>query len=235
MIGKIHDVYYVFDELESLPVYGSESIIPSVAERRALTLNVLDGTTSRYSVKVWVQEMDVPIYGQRDPRWASEKLGFGVETIGNYGCVVTSLAMMLSAIEDVEITPLEINEELKAVNGFTGDTRNLVVWKSVEDAYPSVRFGGLDVCVTTPAPVSKIDKHIADDGCYCIIQVDMNPSPEVPGIQGHYVLITGGNGVNGYTIHDPWHAQVLTVPPAYCREGWNAARAITRVTYWSAV
>lgn len=227
------NVYYVWDMLDNMPVYGSESVYASVAERKALTLNVLDGTTSRYSVKVWKQEPDVPIYGQRDPRWAFEKLGFGVETIGNYGCVITSLAMMLSAIEDAEITPLDVNDELKAVDGFAGDTRNLVVWKSVEDAFPSVSFGGLDVCVTVAAPVDKIDKRIAVDDCFCIVQVDMNPSPEVPGIQGHYVLIVAGNGKDGYTIHDPWHAQALAMPPAYCREGWNAARAITRVTYWS--
>jgi len=228
------NVYYVWDALENVPLYGSETVHASVAERKALTLNSLAGTTSRYSVKAWREELVVPIYAQRDPAWKDVLLGFGVSTIGAYGCVITSLAMMLTAVEGETITPLDVNDALKAVNGFVGDTRNLVVWKSVEDAYPSVRFGGLDVCVTVSAPVDKIDAHIAMADHFCIAQVDMNPSPGAPGIQGHYVLITGGNGADGYTIHDPWHAQVLSLPPAYCLEGWDAARAITRVTYWSA-
>ena len=44
-------------------------------------------------------------YSQRDPRWASQNLGTTKDTIADYGCYVTSMAMMSSP---AWLTPVQI-------------------------------------------------------------------------------------------------------------------------------
>jgi len=51
--------------------------------------------------------------GQRDPRWKNMKLGRTNLTIGDYGCLITSLAMLKGT------TPDKINRLLTRNNGFT--------------------------------------------------------------------------------------------------------------------
>lgn len=67
---------------------------------------------------------------QRDTRWANEKLGFSDTTIGDYGCTITSIANIL------DLTPTQVNERLKSVNGFL---RNLVIWGKLPEAFPQIK------------------------------------------------------------------------------------------------
>src|SRR3990167_8281017 len=76
-------------------------------------------------------------YSQRDPRWKNVKLGFSKKlTIGSDGCVITSLANMLSIFGYSE-TPDSVNTKLKGVNGFID---GLIIWSRVSRAWPKVRF-----------------------------------------------------------------------------------------------
>lgn len=54
-------------------------------------------------------------YSQRDKAWSGVKLGFGSTTIGNYGCFITALSML------IEKTPNITNEILKKGGAFNGD------------------------------------------------------------------------------------------------------------------
>ena len=170
----------------------------------------------------------IPIYGQRDERWASERLGNGETTIGRYGCVITCLAMAASAETGVEITPLDMNARLAAVDGgFVGPNKNLVVWGKIPAAVPELEFVELIDCQEQPAPVDEINAMLAEGG-YVLAQVDFQPGGEM---DQHWALVTG-LADDGYWIYDPWAGRRLQLPPAYCRVGWDAARAIFRVVMY---
>ncbi len=71
---------------------------------------------------------EAPFYLQRDPRWKDIIIGGSGESIGNVGCTLSSLAMAIDHY-GVHLTPLELNEQLKGVNGFTQD--GLIQWSAV--------------------------------------------------------------------------------------------------------
>lgn len=141
---------------------------------------------------------------QRDPRWATLRLGNETagttSTIGRYGCLVTSLAYLLNALAGEErFTPVSVNTALTAANGFSNGNR--VVFKAVEEL-GKVRFVGI---VPTPRPVSgpqfgEIDRRLAA-GVPVIVKVDLSAEA---GVQEHYVCLTEKDG-DDYWIADPWH------------------------------
>ena len=61
----------------------------------------------------------IPLY-QNDPRWEKSIMGFGkTETIGNLGCLVTSLTMVGNYFGGNE-TVSSFNEKMKQNSGFQG-------------------------------------------------------------------------------------------------------------------
>ncbi|HPS61316.1 MAG TPA: hypothetical protein PLE33_08680 [Candidatus Cloacimonas sp.] len=60
-------------------------------------------------------------YSQNDERWKAEQLGSGRTSIGNSGCVLSCLSMLLNAEASNEyITPDRLNEWLKKNGGYAG-------------------------------------------------------------------------------------------------------------------
>lgn len=105
------------------------------------------------------------IYSQRDPKWASVKLGFGSTTIGSHGCKLTSFAILDGR------TPLELNTLFKEKGAFSGD---LLI-----DEKCAVALGWTLLPRTTTNPSTTP----------CIAEVDMSPSP---GKQMHFVVWQDG-------------------------------------------
>ena len=58
---------------------------------------------------------------QTDPQWKDDLLGFGDpgDTLGAYGCALTSIAMLVSG-HGYNETPKSLNEKMKNVGGFSG-------------------------------------------------------------------------------------------------------------------
>lgn len=82
-------------------------------------------------------------YSQNDLRWRFKKVGFGKGTFGyvpwvsgGVGCTVTALTGLLF-VAGYDLTPDQVNEKLKAVDGFTG---NLILWAKIPKAFPKVKF-----------------------------------------------------------------------------------------------
>jgi|GEM_PF-4578363 len=71
---------------------------------------------------------DIIRYSQTDWRWSWRFLGYGGwgQTIGNYGCALTSCAMLSG------INPHTLNEYMKRVGGYVEKT--LLVWSALERA-----------------------------------------------------------------------------------------------------
>jgi hypothetical protein len=132
---------------------------------------------------------------QNDEKWKSTKLGNSNETIGSWGCLLTSVTMMLNGIGYNE-TPETVNEKMKKAGGFQGA---LFMPPVLPYVWPNCAYRDMQPCEAFPAPVSLIDAAVAA-GKPVILQVDWNKQA---GIQTHFVLVKEKKGED-YVLYDPY-------------------------------
>jgi hypothetical protein len=132
---------------------------------------------------------------QNDEKWKNKKLGNSNETIGGWGCLLTSVTMMLNGLGYNE-TPETVNEKMKANGGYQGA---FFIPSMLPYAYPNVIYKDMQPCESFPAPVAQIDTAVAA-GKPVILQVDWNKQA---GIQTHFVLVKEKQG-DDYVIYDPY-------------------------------
>jgi hypothetical protein len=132
---------------------------------------------------------------QNDEKWKSTKLGNSNETIGSWGCLLTSITMMLNGIGYSE-TPETVNEKMKKSGGFQGA---LFIPGYLPYIWPNSAYRDMQPCENSPAPIAQIDAAIAA-GKPVILQVDWNKQA---GIQTHFVLVKEKKG-NDYILYDPY-------------------------------
>lgn len=138
------------------------------------------------------------LLSQRDKRWKDKLLGFNTATytIGSHGCLITCQAMFL------DTTPDEVNDKLKAVNGFVNG--GFYVYGSLQKAYPYPQIVSEKITQTplplTTAQVKEI-KTAFDGGKYVVLGIDSIPSTQA--YDQHFVLLSGYSS-SGYDIYDPW-------------------------------
>ncbi len=134
-------------------------------------------------------------YYQNDPLWKDKPLGFSTEKIGSWGCLLTSITMMLNGLGYTE-TPDTVNEKMKAAGGFQ---EAFFVPSVLPYVFPNVSYRGFQPCENSPAPLAQIDAAL-NAGKPVILQVDWNKQA---GIQTHYVLAKERVG-NDYSLYDPY-------------------------------
>jgi hypothetical protein len=135
---------------------------------------------------------------QNDPRWENTVMGHGqTETIGRFGCLLTSMAMVGNYFGGNE-TPASLNQKLKDNNGFQGPWVRAFRISSV---FSGVNYQRHIECNGQPAPMADIDAALAA-GSLAVVRVDNSPAP---GIQSHWVVIHQKAG-NDYLIWDPHHS-----------------------------
>jgi len=132
---------------------------------------------------------------QNDEKWKNVKLGNGTETIGSWGCLLTSVTMMLNGIGYSE-TPETVNEKMKKAGGFQGA---LFMPPVLPYVWPNCAYLDMQPCEAFPAPIAQIDAAVIA-GKPVILQVDWNKQA---GIQTHFVLIKEKKG-NDYVLYDPY-------------------------------
>jgi hypothetical protein len=133
---------------------------------------------------------------QNDDQWKDVPLGAsGESTIGKWGCLLTSVTMMLNGIGYNE-TPVSVNDKMKKVGGFQG---SLFIPSMLPYVWGNVAYRDMQKCETTPAPIAYIDAAVAA-GKPVILQVDWNKQQ---GIQTHFVLVKQKKG-DDYVIYDPY-------------------------------
>ena len=128
---------------------------------------------------------------QNDEKWKNVKLGNSSETIGSWGCLLTSVTMMLNGIGHNE-TPETVNDKMKRNGGFD---RALFIPSVVPMVWSGLSYRGFYT-----APIHQIDAEVAA-GKPVILQVDWNPKEQ--GVQTHYMLVKEKKG-NDYVIYDPY-------------------------------
>lgn len=168
--------------------------------------------------------MDVVAFSQRDQRWSNEVLGTGELTIGQAGCLLSSVAALLASW-GYPTDPHRLNEFVRQSFGFVDD--NLFVFASVDGL--GCRFVELVDCERVPAPVAKLQAAIAA-GYGVVCCVDATPGGT---LQRHWVWCcesANGESANGesWKIVDPWMTpgRELRDLSAYLAAGWDPARGI---------
>jgi Peptidase_C39 like family len=131
---------------------------------------------------------------QNDEKWKNTKLGNSSETIGGWGCLLTSVTMMLNGIGYDE-TPESVNEKMKSAGGFQGA---FFIPSVLPYVWPNCAYRDMQPCEGS-VPISQIDSAVAA-GKPVILQVDWNKQA---GIQTHFVLIKEKKG-NDYVLYDPY-------------------------------
>jgi len=132
---------------------------------------------------------------QNDEKWKTTKLGNSNETIGGWGCLLTSTTMMLNGIGYSE-TPDTVNEKMKKAGGFQGA---FFIPSVLPYVWPNAAYRDMQPCENSPAPIQLIDAAVAA-GKPVILQVDWNKQA---GIQTHFVLVKEKKG-NDYVLYDPY-------------------------------
>ena len=127
------------------------------------------------------------VYSQRDWRWYWKKVGFGGGHFGSIGCTVTALTSLLF-VAGYDLTPPQVAEKLRKVNGFIGD---LLYWGRVERAFPKVHFQWRFYKYDN----SEV-KEIIKDGIPVLVEVLLKGSR-------HWVLYIGDQ-----KMVDPWTGKV---------------------------
>ncbi len=132
--------------------------------------------------------LNVPLFSQLDRHWAGNKLGSSNLTIGNYGCALTSKAMVFNYYSPNFTDPARLNRYFKNHNGYVSGC--LIKWNNV-GVPAGVNYAGGVSCNR-----GAIDQKL-ESGFPLIAQVYKVRMPM------HFVVITG-NRENNILINDPW-------------------------------
>jgi len=132
---------------------------------------------------------------QNDPRWKDKPLGRSNQKIGSWGCLMTSITMMLNGMGYNE-TPETVNDKMKAAGGFQ---EAFFIPSVLPYVFPNMMYQGIQPCESSPAPLSLIDAANSA-GKPVILQVDWNKQA---GIQTHFVLLKDRVG-DDYALYDPF-------------------------------
>ncbi len=174
----------------------------------------------------------VPL-SQRDPRWAKTLLGnSSTSTIGAYGCLVTSMAMLAGLTPDVLNTRMKPRGFQPAGSACPACAATFDVQKFVPGA-PALDRATASY-PTRPFPRTEIDQLIAylREGRAAILEVDMIPYPRNNKPDQHFVLAVGAYGSAGseqIVINDPWFGDQVTLTPRY---GTTLGAALVRAIYY---
>ncbi len=161
------------------------------------------------------------LLGQRDSEYNLVRLGFGTGTIGQYGCVLSSIAMGLR-LNGWELSPIDVNNNLKSVNGFTGDTKNLIVWTALNNAFKGIiEYEQSLNYDTVAAPIDKL-KTLLEQGKTVLLRLS---AMNIGGKGDHFVLAYKVEGDN-VIIYDPWYREIALVTKRYTRSWADTATEI---------
>jgi hypothetical protein len=146
----------------------------------------------------------VPVLSQNDPSWQSTIMQAGGDSIGGFGCALTSTAMLLNYYGAV-LSPTDLN----ACMGAGADP---IQWQSA----PACTAGRVQGGLRTDFSWAALDAFL---GAGKPVIVGM-----LRGLTGtHFVVVTqGGGGVaDGYSITDPWDGSTTKTLGTYTNVGYN--------------
>jgi hypothetical protein len=166
---------------------------------------------------------------QNDPRWAATALGYGPQTIKDWGCLTTALTMVVNGCGYNE-TPPSLSQKMVAIGAFSGAAINAY---RLGQAFPGVSLHSVADCDPASVPLAQIDTELANNKPV-VVRVDQSPAA---GIQDHWVLLYAKSG-SDYLMWDPWcysgdvPGKPLLLTSRYKNSGLTAAQAIVSVIFF---
>jgi len=154
---------------------------------------------------------EVKPYRQNDQRWSGVYLGRSVDyKIGTHGCLVTSFAMLLTALGFDE-TPLSVNQKLKALPDSQGFVDARFVWRGPEKIWP-IRLAHVAYSRTSPADTVRIARYLER----APVLIEVQPRAQL----FHWVVALGITGSAGelpedFVIRDPLYRGTATLLTRY--------------------
>ena len=137
-------------------------------------------------------------YRQDDKAWRDNKIGDTKDSLYDYGCTITSVAMAVSNLTQQDITPAILESNLTAQDGFTD--RGWLKWGKLHSA----TNGRVKASMFTSPDHRHIDRCIAN-GNYPIVKIFLK------GTLQHWVMIIGTTETD-YLIRDPRYGTADTPP-----------------------
>lgn len=162
----------------------------------------------------------VTAYSQRDTQWSEEGLGHQkTPTMGAAGCLVTSVASVITDLTDQPFGPGYLNDWLRQNKGYASG--NLFIFASVVPL--GLQLAELVRTQSQLAPIERLAEML-DDGAAVIVQVDFSPGGD---LNTHWVRLLSVDEKDGQ-IMDPWQmpGKEFMRLSAYFASGWTPARAI---------
>ncbi len=165
---------------------------------------------------------------QNDDRWAATALGNGPQTVKDWGCLTTSLTMVLNGSGYNE-TPATVSQKMLAIGAFFGAAINAY---RIGEAFPNVALKNLVDCANVPAPLADIDADLAAEKPV-LVCVDQSPAA---GVQDHWVVLYAKEG-SDYLMWDPWRykgdepGKKNLLTQRYKNSGSTPAEAITQALF----
>ena len=152
----------------------------------------------------------VPVFSQNDPAWRERIMQAGGDSIGGFGCALTSTAMLLNYY-GVQITPEQLNQCL-------GPQADPIFWSRA----PGCTGGAVSGGDRFEFSWAKLD-DVLKSGQPAIVGM-------IRGQTGmHFVVVTSGGGgaAANYAVTDPWDGTTSKSLQHFFNAGYNPAWIIT--------
>ncbi len=186
---------------------------------------------ARIQVPVQAGSSLTPPLSQRDPLWATIRLGHAgsPKTIGEWGCLVTCFTMVANAFGR-NLTPEQLNHAMVTKGGFLNGF--LTKWNALSNVYGDIVYEGKVHGPSAPDLLNRIDASLAA-GRPVSVQVDFTSDTPYTDNDQHWVLIVGKDG-DDYRINDPWllPAQEASLRTRYGRAGRPLRDAIMSAIFY---
>jgi uncharacterized protein YvpB len=154
----------------------------------------------------------VPILGQRQLPWSSQRLGtVDGTTIGNEGCLITSCCM-IAQYYGKDMTPDKFDNWLTDNNGYVDG--NMYNSDALSWYYGDIKHTSTVMCTDIPAPIDRINESL-NNGFPVIIGVNFLQTANIP---THFVVIVGRMDDGTYIINDPWYQDQVFLTARYGKD-----------------
>ncbi len=214
---------------------------PARAEAYTSSWRIHDEQNRAFGDSFWVkiqstanvEGFGIRPYCQNDPQWKTLKLGHGQKTFGEFGCLLSCMAMMLTGFGE-NYTPLSLNNALlnrpagqgfDASNVFFISPAALIDHVKFYDNWTPLPNTGATFAKLDPNLLGRIDQEIAA-GQAVILQVDQDPTdPYTYGTEQHWVFVLAKQG-NDYLVLDPTDGRPVSLLTRYGYAGRSLAEAV---------
>ena len=160
---------------------------------------------------------DFPRFSQRDPRWASDKLGTSDSTMGGWGCVVTSNAAVYKYL-GIDTDPGRLNQLMIGWNGY--DDTNLWRWWT-PTLYLPITWEREPKGTTARGRIDLV-RQLTNAGIAPILCVDFNLAQT--DLQSHFLVGLAVTPEKDIIVMDSWDGTVKLFSKTYGSPLWGIWR-----------